>query len=385
MDWSVYHILTREPCPYNTVVQKYGGTSVGKFAEGIADIVKNALVKNRIAVVCSARSSHTKLEGTTNRLLRAAKAAESPKGAKQFKEIVMQIQSDHIAAAQQTINSPTLLESYIEQVKEECHSLIKVLEASQHLEEVSKKAENTIISKGEKLACRYMTMLLESIGVPAQYVDLSDVIRQYNVPRLEDHDFHDKLAIAMGKEVLACGDKVPVCTGYFGSVPEGLLEKIGRGYTDLAAALIAIGIKARELQIWKEVDGIFTADPRKVPTAKLLSTVTPAEAAELTFYGSEVIHPFTMEQAIKAKIPIRILNVKKPRGKGTVILPDPEDFEDPLRPKLFRGRSSSSLAISNTPKRPTAVTIKHSIVVINIHSNRRTRAHGFLSSKSTRL
>lgn len=77
-------------------------------------------------------------------------------------------------------------------------------------------------------------------------------------------------------------------TGYFGIVPGGLLDQIGRGYTDLCAALVAIGLGAEELQVWKEVDGIFTADPRRVPTARLLSAITPAEAAELTFYGSEV-------------------------------------------------------------------------------------------------
>ena len=67
-----------------------------------------------------------------------------------------------------------------------------------------------------------------------------------------------------------------------------LLAAIGRGYTDLCAALLAVGLGAEELQIWKEVDGIFTADPRKVPTARLLSSITPEEAAELTFFGSEV-------------------------------------------------------------------------------------------------
>jgi aspartate kinase len=77
-------------------------------------------------------------------------------------------------------------------------------------------------------------------------------------------------------------------TGYFGIVPGSLLAAIGRGYTDLCAALLAVGLGADELQIWKEVDGIFTADPRKVPTARLLSSITPDEAAELTFFGSEV-------------------------------------------------------------------------------------------------
>jgi hypothetical protein len=79
-------------------------------------------------------------------------------------------------------------------------------------------------------------------------------------------------------------------------VPGSLLKQVGRGYTDLAAALLSAGLAATELQIWKEVDGIFTADPRKVPTARLIPVISPEESAELTYYGSEVVHPFTMEQ-----------------------------------------------------------------------------------------
>lgn len=79
-------------------------------------------------------------------------------------------------------------------------------------------------------------------------------------------------------------------------MPGSLLRQIGRGYSDLTAALLSVGLGASELQIWKEVDGIFTADPRKVPTARLIPIISPEEAAELTYYGSEVIHPFTMEQ-----------------------------------------------------------------------------------------
>lgn len=84
--------------------------------------------------------------------------------------------------------------------------------------------------------------------------------------------------------------------GFFGPVPGSLLRQVGRGYTDLLSALLSVGLSASELQIWKEVDGIFTADPRKVPTARLIPIISPEEAAELTYYGSEVVHPFTMEQ-----------------------------------------------------------------------------------------
>ncbi|KAF2114930.1 bifunctional aspartokinase/homoserine dehydrogenase [Lophiotrema nucula] len=368
--------------PGGWVVLKFGGTSVGKFSENIASIVAASSKANRTAVVCSARSNSTKSEGTTNRLLRAARAAEKAES-RGYDAIVEAIQVDHVQAGKDTIKNEGILAKYMDAVGAECEGLVKILESAQYLQEVTSKGQDMIVSKGEKLSCRYMTALLEDRGVPAQYVDLSDVIKIGSPTRGLDGRFYKNLAASLREEVEACGDKVPVITGYFGTVPGGILDSIGRGYTDLCSALVAVGIKAKELQIWKEVDGIFTADPRKVPTAALLPTVTPSEAAELTFYGSEVIHPFTMEQVIRAQIPIRIKNVMNPRGSGTVIFPDGGfDPQAPLKdPKLFRTRSSSLISKSgsrNSPKRPTAVTIKHNIVVLNVHSNKRTRAHGFL-------
>jgi aspartate kinase len=110
----------------------------------------------------------------------------------------------------------------------------------------------------------------------------------------------------------------------------------------------------------------------------LVPIITPDEAAELTYYGSEVIHPFTMEQVIRAKIPIRIKNVDNPSGQGTIIYPQEES--------MVNGHSASEAATTDIPangpnavKLPTAVTIKDNIVVLNIHSNRKTISHGFLA------
>ncbi|KAF2457008.1 Aspartate/glutamate/uridylate kinase [Lineolata rhizophorae] len=369
--------------PGGWVVQKFGGTSVGKFPLNITGIVEAGVKNNRIAIVCSARSNNTKIEGTTNRLLRAAREAEKA-GTRHYDPIVATVRDDHIASGVANIKTEDILASYNLAVEAECASLTKILESAQHLEEVSTRAEDKIISKGEKLACLFMVAVLQDRGVPAQYVDLADVVKLEGGAHSLTERFYADLTARLAEQIRACGDKVPVMTGYFGNVPGGLLNGVGRGYTDLCAALVAVGIGAEELQIWKEVDGIFTADPRKVPTASLLQSVTPAEAAELTFYGSEVIHPFTMEQVIRARIPIRIKNVMNPRNAGTVIFPDPETEVDPrapLRdPRLFRTRSASNAngLVASKPKRPTAVTIKRQIVVINVHSNKRTRAHGFL-------
>lgn len=224
-----------------------------------------------------------------------------------------------------------------------------------------------------------MTALLQTYGVDAEYVDLCDIFHNDSAAKLGP-GFYTKATTAFAAKVAACGARVPVVTGFFGNVPGSLMEgDIGRGYTDLCAALCAVGLKAEELQIWKEVDGIFTADPSKVPTACLLSTITPSEAAELTFYGSEVIHHLTMDQVIHADppIPIRIKNVNNPRGNGTVVVPRPTPPRG-APGQHQRGRSLSS-SPTRKPKRPTAVTIKDHISIINIHSNKRSISHGFFA------
>jgi aspartate kinase len=164
--------------------------------------------------------------------------------------------------------------------------------------------------------------ILPCQGIDAEYVSLENIVLDpegldgVNDDETLDQAFYDNLAFALRDRIEQCGSRVPVvtglffhlqlylnqiltigiCLGFFGPVPGSLLRQVGRGYTDLLSALLAVGLEAAELQIWKEVDGIFTADPRKVPTARLLSIISPDEAAELTYYGSEVVHPFTMEQ-----------------------------------------------------------------------------------------
>ena len=307
-----------------------------------------------------------------NRLLRAARDAENPRS-RQYQTLVDAVRQEHVQVAQEQLKSVDLKDQVVADINGECERVLKVLEAAQTLGEISARCVDKVISTGEKLSCRLMAAILQDRGVDSQYVDLADVIDFPIGSQGLDQNFYNNLANALGKKIEACGHRVPVVTGYFGTIPGGLLDQVGRGYTDLCAALVAVGTHAKELQVWKEVDGIFTADPRKVPTARLLPTITPSEAAELTFYGSEVIHPFTMEQVIRAKIPIRIKNVMNPRNRGTVIFPDSaaelERSTPGHDPHLFRTRSPS---LMQKPKRPTAVTI-------NVHSNKRSLSHGFFA------
>ncbi|KND93874.1 putative aspartokinase [Tolypocladium ophioglossoides CBS 100239] len=383
------------------VVQKFGGTSVGKFPDKIArDIVKASLSRNRVVVVCSARSTGKKAEGTTSRLLGvynklrdvgAAYASSAGYSSSsddepdtpdtlidQARGLIMDICNDHVFAAESFVRDPSLRQSLSKKIEAECQELIEYMIAAKRFNlEINSRAKDRVISFGEKLACLYMTVLLQDAGIDAEYVDLCDALH-YDASAQLDANFYKAAITAFTRKLSACENRVPVVTGFFGNVPGSLLDgDIGRGYTDLCAALCAVGLKAEELQIWKEVDGIFTADPSKVPTARLLPSITPSEAAELTFYGSEVIHHLTMDQVIRAQppIPIRIKNVKNPRGNGTVVIPDPVLSAGR---QLHRSRPSEVKSLK-TPKRPTAVTIKDHISVINVHSNKRSLSHGFFA------
>ncbi|EPQ29627.1 uncharacterized protein PFL1_02846 [Pseudozyma flocculosa PF-1] len=490
------------------IIQKYGGTSVGKFLERIAsEIVPAYMATNhKVAIVCSARSGQTKALGTTNLLLQAAtealcgddaatpsgslsnsvasltngtqtpnhrpgsafarrpssrassakpeslsavaldnklaqleltKATASPAAppaengtssdssdteavataaapAVGYNATVDRILSDHIASVRKAVAKDLELREQLERdIVEDCERLRDFLMAAKIIEEISPRSKDVIIGVGEKLSCRIAVGALRDAGVEAELVTLENIVDPALVANIGqdsqgeftlDQSFYDSLSVALGERLKACKG-VPVVTGYFGNVPGSLLSQIGRGYTDLCAALCAVGVGAQELQIWKEVDGVFTADPRKVPTARLIPSITPEEAAELTYYGSEVIHPFTMEQAIKKAIPIRIKNVENPGGSGTVIFPDVPEGQDGSKDKLVDGHvdqprppltPSASIAnfgawgaagkhLATTPvhgaerKLPTAVTIKDDVLVLNVHSNRKTVSHGFFA------
>ncbi|PKS10741.1 hypothetical protein jhhlp_002498 [Lomentospora prolificans] len=375
------------------VVQKFGGTSVGKFPDKIArDIVRDYLTRRRVIVVCSARSTGKKAEGTTSRLLvvfekldaiSAAPCKEESQHALLYeaKELIQAICCDHVLAAQTFVKDETLKTELCKHIEDECRELIEYIIAAKRFNlEANSRSKDRIVSIGEKLSCKFMTYLLRDTGVDAEYVDLSDAFRFPQTSRI-DTAFYKAVTTALNARLADCGDKVPVVTGFFGNVPGSLIDgDIGRGYTDLCSALCAVATMAEELQVWKEVDGIFTADPTKVPTARLLPSITPSEAAELTFYGSEVIHHLTMDQVMHADppIPIRIKNVKNPRGSGTIVLPDiVKSASQPLQ--QTNGYRPSSPGKGETPKRPTAVTIKDKISVINVHSNKRSLSHGFFA------
>ncbi|KNB17121.1 hypothetical protein FOXG_15247 [Fusarium oxysporum f. sp. lycopersici 4287] len=267
-----------------------------------------------------------------------------------------------------------------EQITADCQELLDYTSAAKRFNlDINGKAKDKMVSFGEKLSCRLMVAMLRDRDIPAEYVDLSDIVPSNNLDQLKPEFFHEAAAV-FGKRVEACNGRVPVITGFFGTVPGSLIDSgIGRGYSDLCAVLVAIGLHAERVQIWKEVDGIFTADPREVPDARCLPSITPSEAAELTFYGSEVIHHLALSLAIQAKPPVSIFvkNVQKPWGQGTVVVPSDGDDTSSWPIDYLDPSDSDSTSSTALPKMPTAVTIKRDITIFNILSNKQSMSHGF--------
>ena len=424
------------------IIQKFGGTSIGRALDSIVDeIVPQYLPSSNLVLVCSARSGTSKSTGTTNLLLRAAKEAlskshnansncsslpstpnltrprfgspfpsrsTSPTGSNgtnvldeslrkfslnnisseenDFISTVNILRDEHFKAIRDLIKNEDIKSQVENDICFDCDSLIEFLQAAQIIDEISPRSKDAIIGLGERLACRITCAALADRNIPNELVSLESIVDSFvdggcsnNDIITLDQNFYNRLSIKLGERLRLCEDRVPVVTGFFGPVPGSLLQQVGRGYTDLCAALCAVGLKGSELQIWKEVDGIFTADPRKVSTSRLVPIITPDEAAELTYYGSEVIHPFTMDQVIRSSIPIRIKNVLNPTGGGTVIFPDSNN------PHAHNPGINAQNAINSDnngqllTKLPTAVTVKDEILVLNVHSNRKTMSHGFLA------
>ncbi|KAL6933313.1 Aspartokinase [Hanseniaspora guilliermondii] len=396
----------------NWIVQKFGGTSIGKFHDNIVnDIIKaySETQNKKVMVVCSARSTYNKEEGTTSRILKVCDLIQqySMNNDEEVKQIIDLIRNDHINNAKLNIKDESLQKELVEKTIDEFKKIDSYIKASMILGEVSTRTKDLLLSLGEKLSCLFITYKCKDVGLQSEYVDLSNIMTlnvddddfRFNKDGSLNNLFYETLVKKLKfrlKDIVDYNNsvnkdfKIPIITGFFGFLPNGLLQSIGRGYTDLAAALVAIAINSDELQIWKEVDGIFTADPRKVQNARLLKTITPLEASELTYYGSEVIHPFTMEQVIKARIPIRIKNVQNPMGEGTIIYPDNVgrkgvDTPPSASNKLENALDQKLLNSVITKRKATAITAKKDIVVLNIHSNKKTLSHGFLANIFTVL
>jgi aspartate kinase len=195
------------------------------------------------------------------------------------------------------------------------------LRSVRFLGEVTGRARDALLAFGEKWSSRLLCAALSHEGVNARVVDPTTVVATDGAhgAATVDLDRTREMCLATLREPLERG-LVPVVGGFTGVSPEGRTTTLGRGGGDTSAAVLGSALDAEEIQIWTDVDGLMSADPRVVPEARPLASATFAEAAELAFYGAKVLHPASIEPAVRRRIPVRIRNAGRPERPGTTIV-----------------------------------------------------------------
>ncbi|MGD0577908.1 MAG: lysine-sensitive aspartokinase 3 [Bryobacteraceae bacterium] len=331
------------------IVMKFGGTSVESAAaiRRVADIVQ-ARESQRPLVVVSAMGK------TTNRLLAAAdKAAAGNLDAAHRDAEELEAFHRREAGSILALSRHGEMDALLER---EFSDLEKTLAAVAEAGAVTPRLWDETAGYGERLSSALIAMAFQSLGLRATHVDARQILvtdaRHTQALPLYGRTyarFHDRV-------VPLLHDSVVVMGGFIGSTADGVATTLGRGGSDFSAAIAGAGIGAEEIQIWTDVDGMLSCDPRIVPGGHRLKTISFNEAAELAYFGAKVLHPSTVLPAVEKNIPVRILNSRQPDVEGTLIV--------------------SEIVHSTNPVK--SISCKRGITVVNIRSLRMLMAYGFL-------
>jgi len=331
------------------VVMKFGGTSV-ESAEAIARVasIVKARVDRKPVVVVSAMGK------TTNKLLGIANAAIIGKREAYLRQI-HELRDFHSREARQVV--PLAHRAELDRTLDDhFQDLTELAKGLAILGELTPRSIDAISSYGERLSSYIVALAFEHYGLPAVHVDSRKVI-------VTDHR-HTQAAPIYGETYRRlestiprlAQDRVVVMGGFIGSTEDGVTSTLGRGGSDFTASIVGAGIKAEEIQIWTDVDGMLTADPTILPGGHRVKIISFSEAAELAYFGAKVLHPSTVIPAIERDIPVLILNSRRPEVPGTRIV-------------------SQAVPCHNAVK---SIACKRRIMLVNIHSTRMLMAHGFL-------
>jgi aspartate kinase len=334
------------------IIMKFGGTSVedAHAFERVAAIVR-AHESERPVVVVSAMSR------VTDALLESVQVAVSGDVPAALRGL-----EDHfarhceVARVLLTDEGRALVESIIEEARVEIGGLLRAVAAHGmprlHL-------QDEIISYGERLSAMLLACVLRESGLASRYLDARQLIITNDEhgsasPLLEETEARTRAALI---PLIESGE-VAVLGGFIGSTQSGETTTLGRGGSDYTAAIIGASLDAREIQIWTDVNGVLTADPRLVEGARTVERLSYAEAAELAYFGAKVLHPKTIQPAIDQCIPVRICNSRAPLETGTLV-----------------GDGATAAVAPHTVK---AIAHKTDVTVIQITAARMLGAYGFL-------
>jgi aspartate kinase len=269
---------------------------------------------------------------------------------------VQRLRERHVAAARALVADGALtpLLAEIESQFDELGAVVKALGV---LREVTPRTLDVVAAMGELLSSRLVAAALVGAGLPGAWVDARKAIvtdDQYTCAVPDTAATNATLHASV--RPLLDADQVPVLGGFVAATSDGHTTTLGRGGSDYSAALVGAGLGASEIQIWTDVDGMLTADPRIIKSPRLVQRLSFGEAAELAYFGAKVLHPSTILPAIERNIPVRILNSRNAGGEGTLITADPPPSATPL----------------------TGLAAKGDVTVVDITSSRMLMAYGFL-------
>jgi aspartokinase/homoserine dehydrogenase 1 len=291
-------------------ILKFGGSSVadGERIRAVTGIVAAAAREDRVAVVLSA------MKGVTDRLISLARKAEE--GSDGVKEALEAVRAQHFDAVR-LLFGPADQASALTPLAIMCNELEEILHGVELIRECSARTMDLVMSFGERLSCRLTVSFMCAQGMPAVLVDARDIIRTDERFGTAAVDFDASYPLIREKLQKITG--IAVIPGFIGATPKGVTTTLGRNGSDYTASIIGAGVDAKLIEIWTDVDGVLSADPRIVPDAFVIPAISSEEAMELSYFGAKVIHPYTMVPAVEKNIPILIKNSLNPAAPGTLI------------------------------------------------------------------
>ena len=329
---------------------KFGGTSV-----------EDAVAIRRTATIVEARRGHkpvvvvSALAKVTDALLAMANAASSGQLADALKAL-RQLKQRHLSVLSGLASGKPAAEAKAD-IQAHFESMQQVLKGVAALGELSPRTLDNFVSSGELLSSRIVTAAFRSEGLDAVLVDSRQcIVTDDNFTRaLPLFEQTNERLREVVKPLVNAG-KVPVMGGFISATEDGITTTLGRGGSDFSAAIVGAALGVSRIEIWTDVEGMMTTDPRICPEAQRIEAIGFDEASELAYFGAKVLHPATLIPAVEKNIPVFVLNSRNPESKGTCI----------------RARAPKS----RTPFR--AIAAKKGVKVINVRSPRMLMAHGFL-------
>ncbi len=335
------------------IIIKFGGTSVedAKAISNAVEIISRQRSRQPVVVVSA-------IAGATNTLVSAARLALEGDLGKATAELNALLER-HVLILENVVDDRPTVQQLILEFRRRFDEIKNLCQAIAVLGELTPRSLDAIASVGERLSSLIIARAMAERKLPAELVDA----RSFMVT--DDHFTRAApLVRPTGEKARTLllphvnTGKIIVTQGYIGATAAGVTTTLGRGGSDFSASIIGAALAAEEIQIWTDVDGVMTADPRIAPAAKKLKVISFREASELAYFGAKVLHPSTILPAVEKNIPVIVLNSRRPHATGTRIVADP--------PK-------SNAAVKS-------IASKGGITVINIQSSRMLMAYGFLSS-----